>query len=64
MGSNVTSARRAERLKRIGGLSDEQIGRLHMPIGLNLGSKSPVEIALAVMADILRVYRGKERDSL
>lgn len=64
MGSNATSAKRAERLKRIGGLSDEQIGRLHMPIGLNLGSKSPVEIALAVMADILRVYRGKERDSL
>ncbi len=64
MGSAATSARRAERLRRIGGLSDQQIARLHMPIGLDLGSKSPAEIALAVMADVLRVYRGKARDAL
>ncbi|MDF0731582.1 XdhC family protein [Pseudomonas entomophila] len=64
MGSSTTSARRAERLRRIGGLSEEQIERLHMPIGLDLGSKSPAEIALAVMADVLRVYRGKARHAL
>lgn len=64
MGSVTTSARRAERLQRIGGLSAQQIERLHMPIGLDLGSKSPAEIALAVMADVLRVYRGKARDAL
>lgn len=64
MGSAATSARRAERLQRIGGLTAKQIERLHMPIGLDLGSKSPAEIALAVMADVLRVYRGKARDAL
>ena len=64
MGSAATSAKRAERLRRIGGLSQAQIERLHMPIGLDLGSKSPAEIALAVMADVLRVYRGKARDAL
>jgi xanthine dehydrogenase accessory factor len=64
MGSQATSAKRAERLKRIGGLTDEQIARLHMPIGLDLGSKAPAEIALAVVADILRVYHGKERHAL
>ncbi|MBL7249563.1 XdhC family protein [Alloalcanivorax marinus] len=64
MGSQRTSERRAERLRRIGGLTREQIERIHMPIGLNLGSKTPAEIALAVMADILRVYRGKRRDAL
>lgn len=64
MGSVATSTRRAERLRRIGGLSDAQIKRLHMPIGLDLGSKSPAEIALAVMADVLRVYRGKARNAL
>jgi len=37
---------------------------LHMPIGLDLGSKAPAEIALAVVADILRVYHGKERHAL
>ncbi|MDB4836990.1 XdhC family protein [Marinomonas sp.] len=57
MGSQRTSEKRAERLKRSGELSDEQIKRIHMPIGLNLGSKTPAEIALAVMADILRVNK-------
>ena len=64
MGSQATSAKRAEQLKSIGGLTDEQIARLHMPIGLDLGSKAPAEIALAVVADILRVYHGKERHAL
>ncbi|WP_417660822.1 XdhC family protein [Pseudomonas sp.] len=64
MGSLQTSKLRAERLHRIGGLSAEQISRLHMPIGLNLGSKTPAEIALAVMADIIRVQRGRSRDAL
>ena len=64
MGSRRTSEARAERLRRSGGLSDEEIARLHMPIGLDLGSKAPAEIALAVMADILRVQRGKARDEL
>lgn len=64
IGSKRTSAARAERLRRSGGLSDDEIARLHMPIGLALGSKTPAEIALAVMADILRVQRGKPRDAL
>ncbi|WP_277810894.1 XdhC family protein [Chromohalobacter canadensis] len=64
MGSQRTSTARAERLARTGGLSEEEIARLHMPIGLALGSKTPAEIALAVMADIVRVRRGKARDAL
>ena len=59
MGSMRTSQARAERLRRSGGLSDEQIKRIHMPIGLDLGSKTPAEIALAIMADVVRVRRGK-----
>lgn len=64
MGSQRTSQARAERLRRSGGLGEAQIARLHMPIGLALGSKTPAEIALAVMADVLRVYRGRPRDAL
>lgn len=64
MGSRQTSARRAERLARVGGLNEEQIARIHMPIGLDLGSKTPAEIAVSVIADILRVYHGKARDEL
>ena len=64
MGSHKTSQTRAERLQRTGGLTAEEVARIHMPIGLALGSKTPAEIALAVMADILRVQRGKERNAL
>ena len=39
----------------MGGLSDEDINRIHAPIGLEIGSKPPPEIALAIMADIVRV---------
>ena len=58
MGSVRTSQARSERLIRTGGLSREEIERIRMPIGLNLGSKTPSEIALAIMADIVRVRRG------
>ena len=64
MGSQQTSQQRAERLLRSGGLTDAQLARITMPIGLNLGSKTPSEIALAVMADIMRLYRGKTRNEL
>lgn len=59
MGSVRTSQARSERLRRTGRLSDAEIERIHMPIGINLGSKTPVEIALAIMADIVRVRRGR-----
>ena len=64
MGSQRTSRARAERLHKSGGLSEEQIACIHMPIGLALGSKTPSEIALAVIADVVRVLRGKLRTEL
>ncbi|GGF55370.1 XdhC family protein [Alteromonas lipolytica] len=57
MGSKRTSAKRAERLQNIAKLSGEQLAHIHMPIGLDIGSKTPAEIGLAVMADIVRAYR-------
>jgi xanthine dehydrogenase accessory factor len=64
MGSRRTSDKRFERLQRVGGLDAEALQRIHAPIGLGLGSKTPAEIALAVMADILRVSNGIRRDQL
>ncbi|HET8789622.1 MAG TPA: XdhC family protein, partial [Modicisalibacter sp.] len=64
MGSRKTSDARATRLKRSGGLDDEDIARIRMPIGLNLGSKTPAEIALAVIADVMRVHNGRSRNAL
>jgi xanthine dehydrogenase accessory factor len=64
MGSRLTSEKRFERLRRIGGLSEADIARIQAPIGLNLGSKTPAEIALAVLADIVRVRNGIAREQL
>ena len=64
MGSQRTSDKRLERLRRIGELDDETLSRIHAPIGLRLGSKTPAEIAIAVIADILRVANGVSRTQL
>lgn len=64
MGSRRTSEKRLERVQRIGQLEAAAMARIQAPIGLNLGSKTPAEIALAVLADIIRVSNGVARDSL
>jgi xanthine dehydrogenase accessory factor len=64
MGSRRTSEKRLERVRRIGMLEGDVIARINAPIGLNLGSKTPAEIALAVMSDIVRVSNGVARDAL
>lgn len=64
MGSQRTSGKRLERLARLGGLGPDEMARIHAPIGLQLGSKSPGEIALATMADVLRVANGIDRGSV
>ncbi|MEM1230680.1 MAG: XdhC family protein [Pseudomonadota bacterium] len=58
MGSARTSASRRERLLDLD-LTPAQIDRLHAPIGLPIGSKTPPEIAIAIAAEIIAV--GKQR---
>lgn len=59
LGSRATQAKRNQRLLEAG-LSPGHLARLHGPIGLKLQGRSPEEIALAVMAEIVAV-RNKER---
>jgi xanthine dehydrogenase accessory factor len=56
LGSKKTQAKRFERLKAAG-FSNEQISRIRGPIGLDIGAKGPVEIAIAIMAEITRTLR-------
>ncbi len=51
MGSTRTSASRRERLLELD-VSAENIDKLHAPIGLPIGSKTPPEIAIAILAEI------------
>ena len=58
MGSERTSAARRERLPELG-LSEAEIASLYAPIGYSIGSKTPAEIAIAVMAEITAVRYGR-----
>jgi xanthine dehydrogenase accessory factor len=56
LGSPSTHAKRLARL-RDEGFSDEQLARIHGPIGLPIGAKTPQEIALSILAEVVRVQR-------
>ncbi len=61
MGSRHTQARRAERLEEMGYIDRS---RIHGPLGLDLGSRSPAETAVAMAAEFLAVRRGRSPASL
>ena len=57
LGSRANTARRKERLALFD-LSEAEIDRLHGPIGLDIGSRTPAEIAIAILAEIVAVKNG------
>lgn len=52
MGSAKTTDNRVQRLKLLG-LEDEQLARLHAPIGIDIHSKTPQEIAISIIAELI-----------
>jgi len=50
IGSRVNQSKRKARLMEHFGMSTEQLARLHGPVGLNLGARTPPEIALSILA--------------
>jgi len=63
IGSRNTNEKRRMRLKAAG-LTNEQLDRLHAPIGLNIGSRNPEEIALSIMAEMIAAKNNVSRISL
>jgi xanthine dehydrogenase accessory factor len=57
LGSRKTHARRVERLKTERGFTDNDISRIHSPIGLDIGAVSPSEIAVAIIGEITQRLR-------
>ncbi len=56
LGSRKTHGRRVERLTEEGYTEDE-IGKIHAPVGLAINAKSPAEIAISIMAQVTQVLR-------
>ena len=63
MGSRRTHAERMERLVDAG-ISAAQLGRLHAPIGLDIGARTPEETAVSVCAEIITLRTGRSGSSL
>jgi xanthine dehydrogenase accessory factor len=62
LGSQKTQAKRRARLLD-GGLPQDKLDRLRAPIGLDLGGRSPEEIALSVMAEVVATRNGRDARS-
>lgn len=63
LGSRRTHERRLERLRELG-LGEADWARIHTPIGLDIGARSPEEIALAILAEIVAVRHARDGSSL
>jgi len=60
LGSTRTHAKRLERL-RAAGLGDADVARIHAPVGLNIGARTPAEIAVATLAQITLAKQGAKQ---
>ncbi|SHE70289.1 xanthine dehydrogenase accessory factor [Ruegeria intermedia] len=58
LGSSRTHAKRVQRMTEAG-FSATQLQRIHGPIGLDIGAAGPAEIAVAIIAQMTAVLRGK-----
>ncbi|MET0963809.1 MAG: XdhC family protein [Noviherbaspirillum sp.] len=59
IGSRINNAKRRERLKLFD-VTDAELARLHGPIGMYIGSKTPAEIAISILAELTAVKNGVE----
>ncbi len=59
LGSGRTHAKRVERLAAAG-VTGAEMARIHAPVGLDIGAKSPGEIAVSIIAEVTRVLRRGE----
>ena len=62
LGSRRTFQERCLRLSRRG-VTEEELRRVHGPIGLDIGAESPEEIALSIAAEMVREFRQSQAES-
>lgn len=63
LGSRKTHAKRCDRLKK-DGFSEAEISRIHGPVGLDIRAATPEEIALSIMAEIVKTKNRPPADEI
>ncbi|MFQ5626778.1 MAG: XdhC family protein, partial [Methyloligellaceae bacterium] len=58
LGSSRSHAKRVARLQAQG-FSEQEISVIHAPIGLDIGSLTPSEIALSIIAEVVQAMRAR-----
>lgn len=64
LGSRHTQTARATRLIDVHGLDEQVVSKIHGPVGLDLGSRTSEETALAIAAEIVAALAGRSAASL
>lgn len=64
LGSRTNTAKRKERLRQYFDLSQEELDRLHGPVGLPIGSRTPAEIAVSILAEMTAVRHGVQLNNV
>ncbi|MDO9596544.1 MAG: XdhC family protein [Azoarcus sp.] len=58
LGSRINNEKRRERLLQYFDLTEDEVNRLHGPVGLRVGSRTPPEIAISILAEMTAVKHG------
>ncbi|MDP2962877.1 MAG: XdhC family protein [Sulfurimicrobium sp.] len=63
LGSRLNAAKRRERMMQHCGVTEAEMQRLHAPVGLRIGSRTPPEIAVAILAEMIAVKNAAHAGS-
>ena len=58
IGSRINQAKRKDRLAEHFGLTEDELARLHGPVGIKNGARTPPEIAVSILAELTAVRYG------